>query len=187
MAAARLTCYESLMVSGRAISGTFRLERNLVAQFARCLRRGDTPWGPVQIAFEFDYVGGHADVLALCQADHLVAFEAKLARWRDALHQAYRTRCFANRSYVVLPGAAARHAVQFEREFIRRRVGLCAVSSERGIEILLDAAPSLPLQPWVATRAMTELRGGKTARCRPTGSSSRSPSDLLGKEPDARP
>ena len=163
------------MVSGRAISGTYRLERNLVAQFARCLRRGDTPWGPVQIAFEFDYVGGHADVLALCQADHLVAFEAKLARWRDALHQAYRTRCFANRSYVVLPGAAARHAVQFEREFIRRRVGLCAVSSERAYRDspgcgAIAAAAAMGRDAGDDGAARREDSG-----CRPTGSSSRSP------------
>jgi hypothetical protein len=170
----RANCYHAPMASGRALSGTFRLERNLVAHFARCLRRGDTQWGRVRIAFEYDYVGGYTDVLALCQAGHLVAFEAKLARWRDAIHQAYRTRCFANLSYVVLPDAAARVALQHEREFNRRRVGLCSVSPERGIEVVLDAAESLPLQPWVAARAMTELgRGGTKARCRQIRSSSK--------------
>jgi hypothetical protein len=159
------------------MTDSYRLEKNLVAHFARCLRKGDTPWGRVRIAFEFDYVGGHADVLALCPAGQLVAFEAKLARWRDALHQAYRTRCFANRSYVVLPAAAARVAVQHETEFNRRRVGLCSVSRDRGIEVLLDAVPSTPLQPWVATRAMTELgqgRGGTKCRSQQTQSSSKS-------------
>src|SRR5579871_6999286 len=156
--------------------GTYPLESNLVAAFARCLRRGDTQWGRVRIAFEFDYVGGYTDVLALSHAGHLVAFEAKLARWRDALHQAYRTRCFAHRSYVVLPAAAARLAAQHEHEFHRRRVGLCSVSAERGIEVLLDAAPSVPLQPWVATRAIAELgsRGGSKARCRQMPSYSKS-------------
>jgi hypothetical protein len=157
------------------MSGMFRLEKNLVAHFARCLRKGDTPWGRVKIAFEYDYVGGYTDVLALCQTGHLLAFEAKLVRWRDALHQAYRTRCFANRSYVVLPDATARVAVQHKSEFNRRRVGLCSVSAERGIEVLLDAAESSPLQPWVATRAMTELgRVGTKAQCRQTRSSRKS-------------
>jgi hypothetical protein len=171
------------MPPGRAASSTFRLERNLVAHFARCLRTGDTPWGRVKLAFEFDYVGGHTDVLALCQAGNLVAFEAKLARWRDALHQAYRTRCFAHRAYVVLPAGAARVAVQHESEFNRRRVGLCAVSSERGIDVLLDAAASSPFQPWVATRAMTALGpGGTKGRCRQTRSSSKSPKQSVSRE-----
>jgi hypothetical protein len=157
------------------MGGTFRLEKNLVSHFARCLRKGDSPWGRVQIGFEFDYVGGYTDVLALCPAGQLVAFEAKLARWRDALHQAYRTRCFANRSYVVLPDATARVAVQHLSEFSRRRVGLCSVSPERGIEVLRDAEVSAPLQPWVATRAMAELkRGGTNARWRQTPSSTKS-------------
>jgi hypothetical protein len=155
-------------------SGTFRLERNLVAHFARCLRKGDTPWGRVKLAFEFDYVGGYTDVLALSQGGHLVAFEAKLARWRDALHQAYRTRCFAHRSYVVLPAAAAQIAVQYDGEFRRRRVGLCAVTPERGIELLLDTASASPLQSWVATRAITEMGRGQ-ARCRRTQSLTKSP------------
>jgi hypothetical protein len=163
------------VVSGNVMGKPFRLERNLVAHFAWCLRKGDTQWGRVRIAFEFDYIGGHADVLALCHAGHLVAFEAKLARWRDALHQAYRTRCFAHRSYVVLPTLAAHVAAQHESEFIRRRVGLCAVSPERGIEILIDAKVSLPLQPWVAARAMTKLGRGRTiAQCRLTQSSNKS-------------
>lgn len=157
------------------MSSGFRLEKNLVAHFARCLRRGDSPWGHVRIAFEFDYIGGYTDVLALCPAGLLVAFEAKLARWRDALHQAYRTRCFANRSYVVLPDAIARVAVQHQGEFSRRRVGLCSVSPERGIEVLLDAEVAAPLQPWVTARALTELgRGASKGRCRQTPSSSKS-------------
>lgn len=157
------------------MGSTFGLERNLVAQFARCLRRGDSPWGRVRIAFEFDYTGGWTDVLALCPAGQLVAFEAKLSRWRDALHQAYRTKCFANRSYVVLPDAPARVALRHRSEFSRRRVGLCSVSPERGIEVLLESEASAPLQPWVATRALTELqRRGTNRGCRRTQSSSRS-------------
>jgi hypothetical protein len=155
------------------MSTVFRLEKNLVAHFARCLRRDDSPWGQVRIAFEFDYVGGHTDVLALSPVGQLVAFEAKLARWREALHQAYRTLCFANRSYVVLPTAAARVAVHHESEFNRRRVGLCSVSLERGIDVLLDAGASTPLQPWVSSRAITELGRGGTRRCRQMPSSNR--------------
>ena len=154
----------------------YPLEERLVAHFARCLRGGDTPWGRVRIAFEFDYVGGHADVLALRPAGEVVAFEAKLTKWRVALHQAYRTLCFANRSYVVLPAKAARVAAQYETEFRRRRVGLCAMSAEHGIEVLLDADAGAPLQPWVANRAIAKLVStrGKNEACRQTQSSKKS-------------
>lgn len=156
------------------MKATFRLEKNLVTHFARCLHKGDSPWGRVRIAFEYDYLGGWTDVLALSPAGQLVAFEAKLARWRDALHQAYRTRCFANQSFVVLPDATARVAAQHLSEFSRRRVGLCSVSPDRGIQVLLDAEVSMPFQPWVASRAVDELRRGEKKRCRQTRSSSKS-------------
>lgn len=140
-----------------------------MAHFARCLRKGNTPWGPVRLAFEFDYIGGYTDVVALDQEGELVAFEAKLVRWRDALHQAYRTLCFAHRAYVVLPTKAAHVAVQHEYEFRRRRVGLCSVSAAGGIEVLLDANAGVPLQPWVASRAHDALAGrGERTRCRQT-------------------
>jgi hypothetical protein len=147
----------SAMHGARHEQSAYRLERNLVSDFARCLRKGDTPWGRVRITFEFDYVGGYTDVLALCAQGDVMAFEAKLARWRDALHQAYRTRCFAHRSYVVLPAKTARLAVQHEHEFRRRRVGLCAMSAERGVEVLLETDGAEPFQPWISMRALAEL------------------------------
>jgi hypothetical protein len=155
----------------------YSMERHLVEHFARCLRSGDTPWGTVNVGFEFQYDGGCADVLALCSQGHVIAFEAKLVRWRDALHQAYRTRCFANRAYVILPAACARVAAKYEHEFLRRRVGLCSMSVERGIEVLLEADHAVPLQPWVTTRAVGALgkKGGKKG-CRSTRSSEESPS-----------
>jgi hypothetical protein len=133
-------------------------ERDLVDDFARWLRDGSTCWGEVRIGFEFDYHGGWTDVVALCGAGgELVAFEAKLAKWREALHQAYRCLCFAERAYVVLPTEAAQVAVRHVQEFRRRRVGLCSMSAGRGIEVLLDVEPGTPLQPWVAARARQAL------------------------------
>ena len=169
------SCYFQNMRREPSNSSPYPMEENLVAHFARCLKRGDTPWGSVRIGFEFDYVGGWVDVLALGDAGELVAFEAKLTRWRDALHQAYRTRCFAHRSYVVLPEHVARVAVRHEHDFARRRVGLCSMSRERGIELLLDCESGVPLQPWVAMRAVSELGSGAgKRRCRQTKSSKKS-------------
>src|SRR5438477_13134735 len=78
-------------------------------------------------AKEFNYHRGKADVICRNIDGKLVAFEAKLTRWRDALHQAYRNRCFANSSYVVLPKRTAEIAAPFEGEFRKRNVGLCYV------------------------------------------------------------
>ena len=155
--------------TARPFLRNYLVEARLVSDFARCLLKGKSPWGHVQITFEFDYSGGYTDVVALGQAGELVAFEAKLVKWREALHQAYRTRCFAHRSFVVLPSTAAQRAVQHEYEFRRRRVGLCAVSPERGIEVLLDADPLDPFQPWLATRALDELAALKAGKkpCQP--------------------
>lgn len=135
----------------------YPFERHLVAHFAKCLRAGQTPWGQVAVSFEFDYHGGIVDVLALGPDGLVLAFEAKLAKWRDALHQAYRTRCFANRAYVVLPAVRAQTAMRYEQEFRRRGVGLCAVSLDGGVQVLLETESGLPLQPWVTTRAIDVL------------------------------
>lgn len=145
---------------------SYAKERDLVAQFAKRLRKGLAPWGRVTLTFEFDYTGGYADVVALTGKKNIVAFEAKLMRWRDALHQAYRTRCFAHQAYVVLPSARARVALRHGQEFLRRRVGLCAMSGEHGIQVLIDAEHSPPLQPWLVALAMESAStGGGRRRC----------------------
>ena len=145
----------------RAIDGSaYALEADLVAHFARVLDGGKTPWGNSRILFEFEHSAGWTDVVILSEKKEVVAFEAKLTRWRDALHQAYRGRCFANRVYVVLPDAIARIAMRHEIDFRRRRVGLCSVTIERGIEVLIDAACAEPSQPWVTAKALDEVESG---------------------------
>ena len=67
---------------------TFKREASLVAAFSRRLREDASPWGRLRIGFEFDYGGGSADVFAIGKDDAVLAFEAKLTKWRDALHQA---------------------------------------------------------------------------------------------------
>lgn len=154
----------SMSSSGKA---QFSLERDLVAHFARCLRRGDSPWGKVSIGFEFDYQGGWADVFVMCSEGRVIAFEAKLSRWREALHQAYRTRCFANRAYVVLPAGCAIRAARFEPEFCRRHVGLCAMDADGRLDIVLETEDAVPLQPWMAERAAATLeqKRGSRGKC----------------------
>lgn len=54
----------------------------------------------------------------------LVAFEAKLHKWRDALAQARWYRKYADTSYVVLPIAQANAAMKASDEFLAAGVGL---------------------------------------------------------------
>jgi hypothetical protein len=154
----------------------YAFERELVADFARFLSFGAAPWGTLEVGFEFDYGGGSADVFAVAPGREVLAFEAKLTRWRDALHQAYRTRCFARRSYVVLPERVALIALRYAHEFERRDVGLCSVRRDHGIQVLLDTEARTPLQPWVAERALAALEsaGEVPAECPQTTSSKKS-------------
>jgi hypothetical protein len=114
---------------------------------------------------EFDYTRGRTDVVALQSAGELHAIEAKLTRWRDALHQAYRNKCFAHRSYVALPPATAALAVQYASEFTDRAVGILVVTKD-GIEVLLEVEPAPPVQAWLTDVAVASLRAS-TVRCTP--------------------
>ena len=69
----------------------YRSESALVQDFVRFLSsRDEAEWDATHVSREFDYTRGRTDVIALNAAGQVLAFEAKLARWRDALHQAYR-------------------------------------------------------------------------------------------------
>ena len=139
----------------------FPTEQALVESFVMCLHEADTPWGPLEVGLEFFYHRGRTDVVACTTEGDVVAFEAKLTRWREALQQAYRNTCFAHRSYVLLPQAAARVACQYESEFARRGVGLCYIEEDRLI-ISFHPVRREPIQPWLSAEA---------ARCA-TGSTS---------------
>jgi hypothetical protein len=133
-------------------SMVFASERQLIDHFMLQLASGLSAWQPVVLAREFNYNRGRADLVAVGADGTIIAFEAKLYRWRDALHQAYRNTCFAHRSYVVVPSVTGLSAQRYPAEFERRNVGLCAVSSE-GFLVLHDALHRDPIQPWLAATA----------------------------------
>lgn len=126
-------------------------------------RRGSAEWRADGVACEFFYARGRTDVIALSDGK-LLAFEAKLTRWREALHQAYRNRCFAHRSYVVVPAAVAERLLRHEGEFTRRKVGLCAVSSSREVTVLIESDACEPWQGWLADHAMALVEEGRECR-----------------------
>lgn len=116
-----------------------------------------TPWGAVTLQREFDYARGRTDVIALTEDGSVVAFEAKLSRWKIALHQAYRNRCYADASYIVVPKAVAFQAARFPHEFTRRGVGLCYIDEEEGLVVLRESGSSETLQPWLRTLALERI------------------------------
>lgn len=135
----------------------FPSEESLVRAFLDHLCNDRTPWSAqLPVTREFYYLRGRADVVALSDGGEVVAFEAKLAKWKVAMHQAYRNTCFAHRSYIVMPRDAARRAATRISEFKRRGVGICAVG-EDNVEILEEAQRSDPIQPWLSSQAAAEI------------------------------
>jgi hypothetical protein len=138
----------------------YNLEQELVCQFVNMLAESeDSPWGTVKTLTEFDYLRGRVDVVALTEDGEILAFEAKLTRWRDALHQAYRNTCFAHRSYVVVPQDSVQVALRNRYEFDRRSIGLCYLSAD-GLTIALEAQRTVPLQSWLSDIAVQSISEG---------------------------
>ena len=136
------------------INMTFDTEEMLVDQFVGLLEMNETPWGMVRFAREFNYSRGRTDVIVVESTDRLIAVEAKLTDWRQALHQAYRNTCFAHRSFVLLPKRTAFKALSFLVEFERRGVGLCYLG-DAGVTILHDSPCSVPIEPWLSSEALS--------------------------------
>jgi hypothetical protein len=134
----------------------FANEKMLVNSFISRLSTNQSPWGLVQVATEFDYQRGRTDIVAHTLDDSVIAVEAKLDDWRTALHQAFRNRCFAHRSYVLLPEDTALRAHRFAGEFDRRKVGICYLR-ETEIVVLHTAEECDPLEPWLSRRAKMHI------------------------------
>ncbi len=142
-----------------ARSGTYRTEKALVDDFVALLQTiWRHPFGPLKTRREFFYQRGKTDVVALDESGRVIAFEAKLNRWRKALHQAYRNTCFAHVSYVVLPQGVATLASRYAAEFRRRGVGLCYMGADEELVVLLDADEGRPVEPWLSSKAAEGFR-----------------------------
>lgn len=131
-------------------------ESDLVDRFLRSLVSRASPWDFTCHMQEFEYSTGRTDVVAATAEGLLIAFEAKLTRWRDALAQAYKNRAFANISYVVMPLAAAEKSAQYAAEFEKYGVGLCTIRNDR-VYVLIHAKHDEPLLEWLADKARVQL------------------------------
>lgn len=115
--------------------------------------------GAFAIGREFYFQRGRTDVVVLAASERIIAFEAKLLKWRAALQQAYRNTCYAHRSYIALPVAVAQRASRFTYEFHRRAVGLCSVEASE-VRVLIEARYVEPIEPWLTDDARTVIRSG---------------------------
>ena len=131
-------------------------EKAFVDELTRLIKGTDALFSCSHATHEFRHSSGRADIVARSSTGELIAFEAKLTKWRDALHQAYRNSSFAHYSYVVLPMKAAHTAIRNRREFEIRGVGLCAVD-DGPVTIEIAARRNEPLLPWITEAAISKL------------------------------
>ena len=113
--------------------------------------------GPVrcrEVRYEFDYRSGRTDLVGLGDHDALHAFEAKLLKWREALHQALRNTCFAHYCYVALPEFTAGAALKAKHEFQRHGVGLLVLSRHEA-KLAIPPRRNAPLLPWLTKVALS--------------------------------
>lgn len=129
----------------------FSNEALLVYHFITTIK-DTSPWGGLRIGTEFNYQRGCTDLVAVSDNGKVLAFEAKLTKWKIALHQAYRNQCFADYSYVLLPKESAKKAINCIDDFIKRRVGLCCIAKD-GVKVVFAAPETKPLQPWLHEKA----------------------------------
>lgn len=131
-------------------------EKELVEAFCYHINQNKNPFKIKNIACEFNYRNGIVDILGLKGKTVLYSFEAKLAKWKNALDQAYRNSSFVNYSYVLLPENRLNCALDNKSEFLRRKVGLCTLS-DKGLKILIKAPKKSSIQPWLSSSALSYI------------------------------
>ncbi|GAA5482766.1 hypothetical protein Hsar01_01990 [Haloferula sargassicola] len=87
----------------------------------------------------------------------IVAIEAKLTKWRDALQQARRYQHFAHKSWVVLDATRARPAIQNLELFERSGIGLATCDENGSMIHHISAKRILPKTDLLYWRANVEL------------------------------
>jgi phosphoglycolate phosphatase-like HAD superfamily hydrolase len=137
-------------------------ERSMVQELSALLTSQKGPVRCSQVASEFNYSSGRADLVGLSRNDVLHAFEAKLLRWREAFEQARRNACFAHYCYVALPKRAADLAIKARDDFRRHGVGLLVLTG-REARLAIRPRRNLPLLPWLTKVALARLNPEPTA------------------------
>jgi len=76
---------------------------------------------------------GIADYVFIESNQHITAFEFKISDWRKGLAQAARYKCYAHRSFLVVPQAIAHRIKPFFKKLKEINVGLCIFNSQTNI------------------------------------------------------
>jgi hypothetical protein len=139
-------------------------ERDLVHTFMSLILERRSPFTAPRIASEFNYLNGKTDVIALGKNHRLIGFEAKMTKWKDALHQAYKNATFCHLSYVLVPAEVSTRAARARELFLQRRVGLCSLDKRGRIKIAIPAPFNRPLQPWLTKSAKEFILKNSDAR-----------------------
>ena len=136
-------------------SNGFASEMDMSDIFCAELNAQRTAWGKVSLLKEFNFSRGRTDVIAVDEDGALHAFELKLEKWSHALNQAYRSTSFADFSYIVIPEKIAKRAVSHVEDFKKRSVGICTIGN-KGLNVVLPAVYSEPIQPWLSKNAISK-------------------------------
>lgn len=98
------------------------------------------------------------EVAAELRAVRLVAVEAKLRRWREALAQASRYRTFATEAYIALPEGLLADRDQVQSEARALGIGIIAVGSSDLREVVpaVASAPRTADFVWLAFKMLAD-------------------------------
>lgn len=128
----------------KLITNIYAKEDELVTAFLALLEDNDHPWGEIHVSTEFNYQSGKTDVVACTQNGEVIAFEAKLSKWKEAIHQAYRSTSYADYSYVLLPLDVAEKVAIYSSELSKRNIGVVSIVSDE-IKVIYDAPKVDPI------------------------------------------
>jgi hypothetical protein len=76
---------------------------------------------------------GIADYVFIESNRHITAFEFKISDWRKGLAQAARYKCYAHRSFLVVPQSIVHRIKPFFKSLKEINVGLCIFNCQTGI------------------------------------------------------
>ena len=112
------------------------------------------------VTLEFGFDSGRTDLLGITLESDLHAFEAKLSKWKSALHQAFKNSSFAHYVYVVMPERTSKAAIRAKLEFEKRGVGLIILGG-KSPKIEIKPRRFDPLLPWITRTAQKILKNQK--------------------------
>jgi hypothetical protein len=152
-----LTAFESWIVGELMRSGAMRepmltrrlftLEGRVSSALRRLIKRG---------VIQRDDSGSYALVSNFSSRFEVVAVEAKLTRWREAIEQAKDYRTFSNQSFIALPESVIDRNPTIPDACEDAGVGLVAVTPS-DVELVVEPGSSTPEDPrqWVWLLAKT--------------------------------